>query len=296
LKLGDRILKVNGISVDGMTHEQAVDLILSLLQDGDIELLVRHEKQPDGLMKVIIERDNTKKLGITIKGGGPGYRGNPFDPKDDGIFISKITRGEAAEKNGQLRVGHRILEVNDLSLLGVSHIEAVHTLRSVGNSVALLVCNGYSFEDQLKHAQILQLRKPLTGSVDVLDSMEETRDKMKRAYSSASIDVNKRTDVQVIDTGSINLNEVLRELAQFNTEILQIENEKKMIEMISEEADDNDNSEQVSPTALESTSQEELAVTSSEKVKKRSEAQRRTSREVAKQRRQEKKEVKISLA
>ncbi len=31
-----------------------------------------------------------EKLGISIRGGSKGHPGNPLDPKDEGIFISKV--------------------------------------------------------------------------------------------------------------------------------------------------------------------------------------------------------------
>lgn len=31
-----------------------------------------------------------EKLGISIRGGARGHAGNPFDPTDEGIFISKV--------------------------------------------------------------------------------------------------------------------------------------------------------------------------------------------------------------
>ena len=48
-----------------------------------------------------------------------------------------------AESDGRLQVGHRILEVDSNSLLGASHVEAVGVLRQTGNTVRLLVCDGY---------------------------------------------------------------------------------------------------------------------------------------------------------
>ena len=35
-------------------------------------------------------RGENEKLGISIKGGAKGSLGNPLDPEDEGIFISKV--------------------------------------------------------------------------------------------------------------------------------------------------------------------------------------------------------------
>ena len=57
--------------------------------------------------------------------------------------LSQITKGGVAESDGRLQVGQRILEVDGNSLLGATHVEAVHILRQTGDVVRLLVCDGY---------------------------------------------------------------------------------------------------------------------------------------------------------
>lgn len=37
----------------------------------------------------------------------------------------------------------RILEVNNHSLLGMTHTEAVRVLRAIGDSLVMLVCDGF---------------------------------------------------------------------------------------------------------------------------------------------------------
>lgn len=54
-----------------------------------------------------------EKLGMHIKGGLKGHRGNPLDRTDEGVFISKINSGGAAKRDGRLKVGIiEILKVN----------------------------------------------------------------------------------------------------------------------------------------------------------------------------------------
>lgn len=43
------------------------------------------------LQEIIIHKQPGEKLGISIRGGAKGHAGNPFDPTDEGIFISKVT-------------------------------------------------------------------------------------------------------------------------------------------------------------------------------------------------------------
>lgn len=39
-----------------------------------------------------------------IKGGLNGQRGNPADPSDEGVFVSKINSVGAARRDGRLKV------------------------------------------------------------------------------------------------------------------------------------------------------------------------------------------------
>lgn len=39
-----------------------------------------------------------------IKGGLEGQRGNPVDPTDEGVFVSKINSSGAARRDGRLKV------------------------------------------------------------------------------------------------------------------------------------------------------------------------------------------------
>lgn len=42
------------------------------------------------LQEIAIHKQPGEKLGISIRGGAKGHAGNPFDPTDEGIFISKV--------------------------------------------------------------------------------------------------------------------------------------------------------------------------------------------------------------
>ncbi|XP_054622214.1 protein scribble homolog isoform X4 [Dunckerocampus dactyliophorus] len=141
LRVGDRILEVNAIDLRHATHQEAVRALLANKQE--IQMLVRRDPSPPGMQEVVIHKQPGEKLGISIRGGAKGHAGNPFDPTDEGIFISKVSSSGAAARDGRLQVGMRILEVNNHSLLGMSHTEAVRVLRAIGDSLVMLVCDGF---------------------------------------------------------------------------------------------------------------------------------------------------------
>ncbi|XP_053414400.1 protein scribble homolog isoform X2 [Nycticebus coucang] len=141
LRVGDRILAVNGQDVREATHQEAVSALLRPCLE--LSLLVRRDPPPPGMRELCIQKAPGEKLGISIRGGAKGHAGNPCDPTDEGIFISKVSPTGAAGRDGRLRVGLRLLEVNQQSLLGLTHSEAVQLLRSVGDTLTVLVCDGF---------------------------------------------------------------------------------------------------------------------------------------------------------
>ncbi|XP_060648485.1 protein lap4 isoform X6 [Drosophila nasuta] len=159
LRMGDRILKVNEADVSKATHQDAV---LELLKPGDeIKLTIQHDPLPPGFQhievvyvateEILLAKAEGERLGMHIKGGLNGQRGNPVDPSDEGVFVSKINSVGAARRDGRLKVGMRLLEVNGHSLLGASHQDAVNVLRNAGNEIQLVVCKGYD-KSSLMHS------------------------------------------------------------------------------------------------------------------------------------------------
>ena len=55
----------------------------------------------------------------------------------------QVSSSGAAARDGRLLVGMRILEVSNHSLLGMTHTEAVRVLRAVGDTLLMLVCDGF---------------------------------------------------------------------------------------------------------------------------------------------------------
>lgn len=88
--MGDRILRVNGRDVQSVCHAEAVDALKSNSQR--IDLLVRHDPPPEGLLELVIRKNPGETLGMNIRGGDAAeVPGNPLDATDDGIFISRVS-------------------------------------------------------------------------------------------------------------------------------------------------------------------------------------------------------------
>ena len=61
--------------------------------------------------ELTIVREPNERLGMHIKGGLRGHRGNPLNKYDEGVFISKINVGGAAKRDGRLKV--RVVTVRE---------------------------------------------------------------------------------------------------------------------------------------------------------------------------------------
>ncbi|KAL4149191.1 hypothetical protein QTP88_003189 [Uroleucon formosanum] len=181
LRMGDRLLKVNNEDVTKMTHQDAVLTLLKPTEE--ITLTVQHDPLPDNFQELTIVREASEKLGMHIKGGLRGHRGNPLDKTDEGVFISKINSGGAAKRDGRLKVGMRLLEVNDVSLLGVTHQEAVNCLRTAGQQIHMIVCKGYDkaeVERLVNEGKLRRESRSISQSVSSLDRDDDDSEVIKQ--------------------------------------------------------------------------------------------------------------------
>lgn len=76
-------------------------------------------------------------MGLSIVGGG-SVPCHPFGINEPGIFISKIAPEGAASRTN-LRIGDRILKVNDTDIIGATHDETVDELKRYPTQVKLTV-------------------------------------------------------------------------------------------------------------------------------------------------------------
>ena len=149
LRMGDRILNVNGADIRDATHQTAVMALLT--KADEMKLIVQHDPLPKGFEEIVIEKGDDK-LGMNVKGGLHGQPGHPEDPTDEGVFVAKINEGGVAAREPKLKTGQRIIEVNGQSLLGATHKEAVAALRDAGETLHILVCDGYN-EDAVEEVK-----------------------------------------------------------------------------------------------------------------------------------------------
>lgn len=163
LKIGDKVVTVNNVSVIDVSHYDAVEIlkasgpVLVLQICREITRIIRDQDDKSSINKRIpsplppqIEEDkilqtvqvnttlirDSRGLGFSIAGG----KGSPpFKTDSDSIYISRITEGGVAHKDGKLMVGDRVVSINGVDMSSATHDQAVSMLTGLERFVRLVV-------------------------------------------------------------------------------------------------------------------------------------------------------------
>ncbi|XP_068599723.1 inaD-like protein [Brachionichthys hirsutus] len=151
LKVGDRIVSINGLSVDGQSHGEVVTVLknsygnisLQVVADTNIGAVATQVEswsadtdapaaEPEGPQPRSISLEKgSEGLGFSVVGGF----GSPHG--DLPIYVKTVFSKGAAAVDGRLKRGDQILTVNGESLQGASHEQAVAVLKKQRGSVTL---------------------------------------------------------------------------------------------------------------------------------------------------------------
>ncbi|XP_008947322.1 PREDICTED: FERM and PDZ domain-containing protein 2, partial [Merops nubicus] len=171
IQIGDRLLEVDGISLCGITHKQAVEHLKKsgqiarlVLERGNYQLeepsLTANDRKEDQCAVVSVATsftdgtkdscfltdDNTFEVKLTKNSGGLGFsvlqmEGDACEHLGGAIVrIKRLFPGQPAEENGEIKVGDIILAVNGKPLQGLLYQDVLHLLRGAPPEVTLLLC------------------------------------------------------------------------------------------------------------------------------------------------------------
>lgn len=132
LKVNDIILAVNDVDTKEVVHAEAV---AALKKAGSTVILRIKRRRIEENEETIELVKGNRGLGFSIAGGV----GNQHVPGDNGIFVTKIIPGGAAESDGRLEVGDKILSVGEKVLYDITHEDAVATLKATSDRVVLKI-------------------------------------------------------------------------------------------------------------------------------------------------------------
>uniref|UniRef100_A0A671MAE5 PDZ domain-containing protein n=1 Tax=Sinocyclocheilus anshuiensis TaxID=1608454 RepID=A0A671MAE5_9TELE len=179
LRVGDRILEVNTIDLRHATHQEAVRALLSNKQE--IRMLVRRDPSPPGM-----------QCKQNLQYG----------------WLPPVSSSGAAARDGRLRLGMRILEVGNNSLLGMTHTEAVRVLRASGDSLVMLVCDGFDPRNTAGiEASPGVIANPFAAGIVRKNSMESISS-VDRDLSPEEIDIMQKEVEMVRETSQWELEEM----------------------------------------------------------------------------------------
>ncbi|XP_007651738.3 LOW QUALITY PROTEIN: tyrosine-protein phosphatase non-receptor type 13 isoform X1 [Cricetulus griseus] len=173
---GDRVLAVNGVSLEGATHKQAVETLRSTGQVVHLLIEKGHSPTPkepdpasaqcnppgqdaqgDAPEKMVkktayvkdysfVTEDNTFEVKLLKNSSGLGFsfsREDNLVPEQTNasiVRVKKLFPGQPAAESGKIDVGDVILKVNGASLKGLSQQEVISALRGTASEVSLLLC------------------------------------------------------------------------------------------------------------------------------------------------------------
>ncbi|XP_057625989.1 FERM and PDZ domain-containing protein 2 [Chionomys nivalis] len=168
---GDRLLQVDGVSLCGLTHKQAVQCLKG---PGQVARLVLERRSPrialpspsaDDRMgdvhmavSLVTARSGRPASCVSVTDGptfevklkknssGLGFsfvqmeRGNGSHLKSNLVRIKRLFPGQPAEEHGAIAAGDIILAVNGKPIEGLAFQEVLHLLRGAPEEVTLLLC------------------------------------------------------------------------------------------------------------------------------------------------------------
>ncbi|XP_004834779.1 disks large homolog 1 isoform X4 [Heterocephalus glaber] len=233
LQIGDKLLVVNSVCLEEVTHEEAVTALKNTsdfvylkvakptsmyINDGyappDItnsaSQPVDNHVSPSSFLgqppasparyspvsKAVLGDDEITRepRKVVLHRGSTGLGFNIVGGEDgEGIFISFILAGGPADLSGELRKGDRIISVNSVDLRAASHEQAAAALKNAGQAVTIVA--QYRPEEYSRfEAKIHDLREQMMNS-SISSGSGSLRTSQKRSlYVRALFDYDKTKD------------------------------------------------------------------------------------------------------
>ncbi|XP_023479307.2 disks large homolog 1 isoform X1 [Equus przewalskii] len=232
LQIGDKLLAVNSVCLEEVTHEEAVTALKNTsdfvylkvakptsvyMNDGYAPPGITNSSQPvdnhvspssylgqtpasparySPVSKAVLGDDEITRepRKVVLHRGSTGLGFNIVGGEDgEGIFISFILAGGPADLSGELRKGDRIISVNSVDLRTASHEQAAATLKNAGQAVTIVA--QYRPEEYSRfEAKIHDLREQMMNS-SISSGSGSLRTSQKRSlYVRALFDYDKTKD------------------------------------------------------------------------------------------------------
>ncbi|CAI4227941.1 unnamed protein product [Auanema sp. JU1783] len=150
LSEGDEIIEIDGQNVEGATHSEAVALLEQAARNKHVKMVIRRPKSeiPQNQQVHPAEQNHLHSIGLS---------GDEFDVilnrqdsdgfgfiilsslHRNGSTIGQILDNSPAARCGKLKVGDRVIAVNGINILNMSHGDIVNLIKTSGLSVRLTI-------------------------------------------------------------------------------------------------------------------------------------------------------------
>ena len=141
LQIGDMIMSINGIKTQGLKHEEIIDLIKNagdaLCLEFEYNLppwpIHPHHAVRSQTVHIQLEKENNS-YGFTIRGGSyeDKLKARP-------LIVTNIRAGGAADREGTLKIGDRIIAINGINVINASLQEANFIIKQCKGLTLFLV-------------------------------------------------------------------------------------------------------------------------------------------------------------
>ncbi|KAK0394235.1 hypothetical protein QR680_000641 [Steinernema hermaphroditum] len=137
LKPGDQVLEVNGVSLRGVSHDQAISLLrrtpskvrLLVYRDVELQMSLLDPTQIYNIFEMELMKKPGRGLGLSIVG-----RKN-----EPGVYVSEVVKGGLAEADSRLMQGDQILAINGQDVTGYMQEDVATSLKTITGKVTLKV-------------------------------------------------------------------------------------------------------------------------------------------------------------
>uniref|UniRef100_A0AAQ5ZEW7 Membrane-associated guanylate kinase, WW and PDZ domain-containing protein 1 n=1 Tax=Amphiprion ocellaris TaxID=80972 RepID=A0AAQ5ZEW7_AMPOC len=146
LKVGDRILAVNGCSITNKSHSDIVNLIKEAGNTVSLRIIPGDESSNASLLTnaekiaTITTTHTPQQSTESRKGFGFSLRGGREYNMD--LYVLRLAEDGAAVRNGKMRVGDEILEINGESTKNMKHSRAIELIKNGGRRARLVLKRG----------------------------------------------------------------------------------------------------------------------------------------------------------
>ena len=167
LHVGDQIVEIAGskpgewISLRTASSEQVASLIRDAAQSQKaVSIVVAENADAFMFINDALEMHRTPRVVKLDRASGVGFgfgivgpvKAEDLDlPTTRGIYIAEIQPGSVAETQGHLRIGERIINVNDHAVISALHPDVVRYIQESGDSVRLEVVKDLNAFHRAEH-------------------------------------------------------------------------------------------------------------------------------------------------